>query len=97
MLLLLLLAVVQAAVGGWIVVRPNTFYDNWFVALDMPYNEHLTLDLGAFNVAFGVLLGCASVSMERRLVQVTLASYMFTRSRTRRFTSPTPITSRNRS
>jgi len=74
--ILLLLAVVQAAVGGWIVVRPNTFYDNWFVALDMPYNEHLTLDLGAFNLAFGVLLGCAAVSMERRLVQVTLASYL---------------------
>ncbi len=70
------LAGIQAAVGGWIDVRPHFFYDNWFVALDMPYNEHLLLDLGALNVAFGVLLGCAAMSMERRLLQVTLASYL---------------------
>lgn len=53
---LALLAVVQAAVGGWILLAPRSFFANPWVGLHLPYNEHLLLDYGAMNLAMAVLL-----------------------------------------
>lgn len=50
------LALVQAAVGGWILVAPASFFANPWVHLHLPYNEHLLLDYGAMNLAIAVLL-----------------------------------------
>lgn len=50
------LAVVQAAVGGWILVAPASFFSWSWVHLHLPYNEHLLLDYGAMNLAMSVLL-----------------------------------------
>jgi hypothetical protein len=53
---LALLALVQAAVGGWILLAPRSFFANPWVHLHLPYNEHLLLDYGAMNLAMAVLL-----------------------------------------
>jgi hypothetical protein len=50
------LAVLQAAVGGWILVAPRSFFAIPWVHLHLPYNEHLLLDYGAANLALAVLL-----------------------------------------
>ncbi len=50
------LAAVQAAVGGWILLAPRSFFASPWVHLHLPYNEHLLLDYGAMNVAMAVLL-----------------------------------------
>jgi hypothetical protein len=41
-----------------------------------PYNEHLVRDVGALNLALGVLLATAALLLERRLVQVSLIAYL---------------------
>ena len=41
-----------------------------------PYNEHLVTDYGALNLALGVLMVGAAVFLERRLVQVSLISWL---------------------
>jgi len=41
-----------------------------------PYNEHLVRDYGAMNLAMGVLLVSATISLERRLSQVALLAYL---------------------
>ena len=50
------LVLVQAVVGGWILVAPASFFASSFVHLHLPYNEHLLLDYGAMNLAMAVLL-----------------------------------------
>jgi hypothetical protein len=37
-----------------------------------PYNEHLVRDVGALNLALGVLLASAAILLERRLARVSL-------------------------
>jgi hypothetical protein len=41
-----------------------------------PYNEHLVRDYGAMNLAMGVLLVSAAISLEKRLSQVALLTYL---------------------
>ena len=53
---LALLAFVSAAVGGWILLAPRSFFALPWVHLHLPYNEHLLLDYGAMNLAMAVLL-----------------------------------------
>jgi hypothetical protein len=40
-----------------------------------PYNEHLVRDCGAMNLALGMLLVTAAISLEGRLSQVALLTY----------------------
>lgn len=53
---LALLAVLSAAVGGWILLAPRSFFALPWVHLHLPYNEHLLLDYGAMNLAMAMLL-----------------------------------------
>lgn len=71
---LAVLAAVQVAIGGWILLAPRAFFANPWVNLHMVYNEHLLLDYGAMNLAMAVLLAFAV----RRppLVVPALATYL---------------------
>jgi hypothetical protein len=79
---LLILASASLMVGLWALPFPRSFYDDfplpgraWVSALG-PYNEHLVRDVGALNLALGVLVVLAAVLLERRLVPVSLVAYL---------------------
>jgi hypothetical protein len=79
---LLLLASSSLVVGLWALLAPRSFYEDfplpgrdWVSALG-PYNEHLVRDVGALNLALGVLLVAAAILPERRLVQVSLVAWL---------------------
>jgi hypothetical protein len=79
---LLLLASASLAVGVWALLVPRSFYDDFpfpgreWVSTLGPYNEHLVRDVGALNLALGVLLATAALLLERRLVQISLVAYL---------------------
>ncbi len=66
----------------WALLVPRSFYDDFplpgrdWVSTLGPYNEHLVRDVGALNLALGVLLATAAILLERRLVQVSLVAYL---------------------
>jgi hypothetical protein len=69
-------------VGVWALLVPRSFYDDFhlpgrdWVSTLGPYNEHHVRDVGALNLALGVLLATAAILLERRLVQVSLVAYL---------------------
>jgi hypothetical protein len=75
----------RGAVAGGQVVGPShptlllrrlpVAGQDWVSTLG-PYNEHLVRDVGALNLALGVLLATAALLLERRLVQVSLIAYL---------------------
>ena len=79
---LVFLAVVQAVVGIWPLAAPRSFFDNFplsthqWVAYYPPFNEHLLRDFGALNLALGVVLVFAAVTLERALTQAALVGYL---------------------
>jgi hypothetical protein len=80
---LLLVASSALAVGLWALLVPRSFYDDFplpgreWVSTLGPYNEHLVRDVGALNLALGVLLLFAAVLLERRLVRASLIAWLF--------------------
>jgi hypothetical protein len=79
---LALLSIGELSVGVWALFVPMSFYEafplpgrGWVSALG-PYNEHLVRDVGALNLALGVLLALAAVLSEQRLVQVSIVAYL---------------------
>lgn len=72
------LAVPHLLMGLWAVAAPRSFfvgfpgYGPGWTAAHPPFNEHLTVDLGATFLAFGVLLGLAAVLADRRVTAVVL-------------------------
>jgi hypothetical protein len=79
---LLLLASAPLMVGVWALLVPRSFYDDfplpgrYCVSALGPYNEHLVRDVGALNLALGVLLATAAILLERRLVQASLLAWL---------------------
>jgi hypothetical protein len=79
---LLLLASASLVVGVRALLVPRSFYDDFplpgrdWVSTLGPYNEHLVRDVGALNLALGVLLATAALLLERRLVQISLVAYL---------------------
>jgi hypothetical protein len=74
------LALVEAILGGWPLLAPRLFYDNfplptnpWLVYFP-PFNEHLLRDFGALNLALCAVLVFAAVTMERALTQAALVA-----------------------
>ena len=66
-------ALINAFTGAQAVLGARSFFDDYplgrgWVASLPPYNEHLTTDVGAFYLAFAVLLGWAAVRPQRALV-----------------------------
>lgn len=79
---LLLLASAPIVVGVWALFIPRSFYDDfpatgrhWVSSLP-PYNEHLVRDVGALNLALGVLLATAAILLGRWLVQASLVAWL---------------------
>lgn len=72
------LALLHLVMGLWAVAAPRSFFDDFpgygpgWTAAHPPFNEHLTVDLGATFLAFGVLLGLAAVLADRRVTAVVL-------------------------
>jgi hypothetical protein len=71
---LVLLSAVQAEIGIWGELSPRSLYTSfpggghrWVAALG-PYNEHLIRDYAAAELGLAVLLACAAVWFERRVV-----------------------------
>ncbi|CAN5559336.1 hypothetical protein BH24ACT21_BH24ACT21_10240 [soil metagenome] len=61
---------------------PRSFYDDfpvagrhWVSSLP-PYNEHLVRDVGALNLALGVLLAAAAILLGRGLVRASLVAWL---------------------
>jgi hypothetical protein len=74
---LMLLAVSEAATGGWALVSPRGFYAHVpGVDLLPPYNEHLVTDVGGLSMAVAIMLAVGAVTLDRLLVRTTLASYL---------------------
>ncbi len=79
---LLFLAAAPVVVGAWALFLPRSFYNDfpasgrhWVSSLP-PYNEHLIRDVGALNLALGVLLAAATILLGRRLVRVSLVAWL---------------------
>ncbi|GAA3686278.1 hypothetical protein GCM10022267_86450 [Lentzea roselyniae] len=76
------LALVEGIVGGWSLIAPKHFFDNFplptnqWVAYFPPFNEHLLRDFGALNLALCAVLVFAAVTLERRLTQAALVGYL---------------------
>ena len=79
---LLLLASAPLVVGLWALLVPRSFYDDFplpgreWVSTLGPYNEHLVRDVGALNLALGVLLATATILLERRFVRASLVAWL---------------------
>jgi hypothetical protein len=74
--LLIVIAVGNAAVGLWASIAPESFFDNFpgggrhWVAVDGPFNEHLVRDVGVLNLALGAVVLAALLRPTRYLLQV---------------------------
>ena len=79
--LLIALGGVQTLNGLYALFAPRAFYDDfpfgrgWVAALPA-YNEHLVRDVGGLFLATGVLLVIAGVILERRLVAISLVTWL---------------------
>ena len=79
---LALVAAAQAELAIWGLAGPHSFFTafpgfghHWVAPLGA-YNEHLVRDYAAAELGFAVLLGCAAVWFERRLVLVAGAAFL---------------------
>jgi hypothetical protein len=69
-------------VAGWALAAPRSFFDDFplpslaWVSELPKYSEHLVRDVGAFNLAFAVLLLWAAGSLDRIVVRVSLVGWI---------------------
>jgi hypothetical protein len=78
------LAAPVIVIGGWALVAPRNWYDNfptdsanWISSLGA-FQEHLVRDFGSLYLALGLLLLFAAIVLDRLLVQAVLgASLVF--------------------
>jgi len=77
-----LVALAQAEIGIWGIAAPHSFFTTYpglghhWVAPLGSYNEHLVRDFAAAELGFAVLLACAAIWFERRLVLVAGAAFL---------------------
>ncbi len=73
---------ITASTGIWALFAPESFFTTFpapghpWVALLPPYNEHLVRDVGALNLSFALLFTWATISLERRFIQVILIAWL---------------------
>ena len=70
-----------AVVGIWALVFPSSFFDDFpvglgWVAMQPPYNEHLTRDVGGLSLGFAVVFAASVVRPYRLLVTVSLIGWL---------------------
>jgi hypothetical protein len=74
---LALLAAAELVLGAWTLFFPASFYaDVPTVDLTPPFSEHLFRDFGGATLGLALVLGAASVWLEKRLVVVALLAYL---------------------
>ncbi|WP_270887768.1 hypothetical protein [Pedococcus sp. 5OH_020] len=78
---LVMLVLEAVTIGVQALFFPMYFYQKFlfgrgWVAMMPPYNEHITRDLGALYLGFGVVLGYAAVKMSRDLFNGAVASFV---------------------
>ena len=74
---LALLATIEWILGFWTLAFPAHFYATVpTVDLTPPYSEHLFRDFGGATLSLAIVLTAAAVWLERRLVVVSLSSYL---------------------
>lgn len=74
---LVLLAAIQAGMGGWQYFAPRSFYyDIPTVSADRPFSAHLMTDVGGLNLALAVVLAAAAWRLDRTLTRAALAAYL---------------------
>ncbi len=77
-----ILALLTGVTGCWALLAPVSFFTMFplpnhpWVALLPPYNEHLTRDVGEFNLSFAFLFIWSIILCERRLIQVVLVAWL---------------------
>ncbi|MDQ4095375.1 MAG: hypothetical protein M3174_04115 [Actinomycetota bacterium] len=66
----------------WALVAPRSFFDDFplpslaWVSQLPRYSEHLVRDVGAFNLAFAVLLIWAAIGLEKNVVRAALVGWV---------------------
>jgi hypothetical protein len=79
---LLLAAVFQAEIGIWGLIAPHSLWADYpgaghhWIAPMGPYDQHLIRDFAAAELGFAVLLVCAAIWFERRLVLAAGAAFL---------------------
>lgn len=80
-ILLLLVAVPQAATGAWAVLAPRDWYASFpglghaWVAAYGPFDEHLVTDAGAGLLSLGLLLTWAAIVASAPQLRMALAAF----------------------
>jgi hypothetical protein len=73
--------VMEAFIGVWASVAPQSFFDNGpvpglpWVRLFPPYNEHLVRDFGGLNMAMAVVFAVAAVKLTPVLVRTATGGF----------------------
>ena len=79
---LALVAAAQAEVGIWGIAAPRSFYADFpgfgrhWVSPIGPYDEHLVRDYASSELGFAILLLCAAIWFERRVVLIAGAAFL---------------------
>jgi hypothetical protein len=78
---LLVVAFAQLTVSLQVLLAPRSFYDDFplgrsWVDSHPAYNEHLLYDYGGFSLGALIGLAIAAVWLDRRVVQVAIASWL---------------------
>ncbi len=79
---LALVGAAQAEIGIWGVAAPRSFYANFpgfgrhWISPIGPYDEHLVRDYASAELGFAVLLICAAIWFERRVVLIAGAAFL---------------------
>lgn len=66
-------------IGLWALFAPQSFYDGFpapgrgWISVDGPYNEHLIRDVGALNLALGLVFALAAFSLATNLMKAAAA------------------------
>jgi hypothetical protein len=81
-ILLGVLTVIGAAIGGWADTAPATFYRtfpgfgrHWLPPLG-PYNEHLVTDFGALNLGLAAAALVAAITLTRSATAAACAAWL---------------------
>jgi hypothetical protein len=79
---LAVVAAIQAEVGIWGAAAPHSFYANfpgfgrhWVSPIGL-YDGHLVRDYASAELGFAVLLACAAIWFERRVVLIAGAAFL---------------------
>lgn len=76
------LAVPNTVVGGWLLIAPRAFYDDFpgfghhWVSTAGPYAEHPFTDFGGALLAIALATWLAAIWLERRLAQAALLAVL---------------------